>query len=181
MENIKDLKIVKMTTLLKNKLFRWDRFCGQNNDGYKRIEKYICLRGLRQYFQEQCQEKLEGRNQFKYVLKGEKGKILGFICFMTYKANYRNVMYVQSIAIHPNEQHKGYGKKLIMKILDNPEKYMEATPDVVSAHVCRSNTESYSLFRELGQKREIYPIDDVYDIIEVDYKSIKRKGESTEK
>lgn len=170
------LQITKMTPLLKNEICLWDRFSTENIDGYKNIQKYICFNGLKRYFQLHDSNSFLYNNAFNYVLKGEKGKILGFLCCRFDKFNREKSLFIQSIVVHPYEQKKGYAKEFLKMILLNPEKFIGVVPDKVSASIEPSNKASKNLFKSLGDDY-YFEKNELFEDIIIDYQSIVRKQE----
>ena len=173
---MENFKITEMTPLLKSEICCWDRFSGKNNSNYQKIQDYICVRGLKFYFQQHEENSKNFKETYNYVLKDES-KILGFNCFKIDKIKENEVLLVQSIAIHPYEQKKRYAKKLLLEILTNPDTYMKTIPNIVQAEIEPSNKASEKLFRSLGNEYSI--IGDAYfNEINIDYESIieKQKG-----
>lgn len=172
---MEELKIQEMTPILKDEVCLWDRFSTENSVGYQNITRFICLRGLNTFFQDH--EKIKKINPIKnedhnYVLKGEKGKILGFICYRLDRIDGQTRMHIQAIAIHPYEQQKGYGRELLKIILSEPGKYMSKKPDIITADIDPRNRGSKKLFESLTNNYS-YENSGFFDEIKINYKDIE--------
>ena len=175
---MKKLRVVKLNPILKYRLGLWDRYEGKSVEGYENIKNFLSYCGVKEHLSDRKDPEMDSifpeyaymsqkQEHHKYVLL-EGIKPMGFINFRLDVAKTdKPRMYIQSIAIHPEYQNKGYGTSLMKIILKNPEKYMSHKPKLIYALVDTDNFNCKKLFQKFGKTEVSYSGWD-YDYVETE-------------
>ncbi len=87
--------------------------------------------------------------KFSFALK-DGNKTAGFILAHSFNLTTEPELFLQYIVLHPEYQHKGYGKQVLKELLNNTEKYVKCDPSNIYAYIDKQNSSSLHLFENFG-------------------------------
>lgn len=92
-----------------------------------------------------------GKDEKKFSFALKDGKTTaGFILAHSFNLTEEPELFLQYIVLHPEYQHKGYGKQVMQELLNNSEKYVECDPSTIYANIDKKNSDSLHLFESVG-------------------------------
>ena len=173
------VEVREMTPAIKKQICQWDKLEAYKSKGYENIKKYISSAGLKGFFQMNDKNSKiipEDSRCYNYVLRNERNKILGFICFRLDDINSKEPqMFIRSIVIHPGQQGKGYAKTLLKKILEQPEKFMDKKPAKIKGYIEKDNKASAKMFSKIGENCDVSDAGDGYNFYQYNYNDLNFK------
>lgn len=144
----------------------WDKYLGRGNWFYDEILKYFETDSLNGYFnryfgyvKDESRSKMDDvygvTDRFVFVLKNEKNKVVAFSFVNIMESNCGGYdLFIQAVAVHPEERGKGYGRKLLKDIVLRTHSVGYNNINNIVAMIDKENMASLKMFNELGEFRQ---------------------------